>query len=143
MAYPYQSTKLALVIDDNECVRTLLRIALKSDGLRVIEAGSGSEALQKVEQLDLDLVVTDLEMPAGGNDNIRRLRALRPALPIIVLSGIDSRAAKVQALASGGDLFLEKPFHLAELRTAIHRLLAKASAPNEETLPEPVFVDSL
>ncbi|GKS60185.1 hypothetical protein YTPLAS18_37120 [Nitrospira sp.] len=143
MAYPYQSTKLALVIDDNECVRTLLRIALKSDGLRVVEAGSGGEAIQKAEQLHLDLIVTDLEMPAGGFDHIRRLRALCPALPIIVISGIDSKAAKVQALASGGDLFLEKPFHLAELQTAIHRLLTTASAPDEEALSESVFVDSL
>ena len=143
MAYLYQPSKLALVIDDNECVRTLIRIALKSDGLRVVEAGSGGEAVQKAEQLHPDLIVTDLEMPAGGNDNIRRLRALCQTSLIVVISGINSPAAKAQAMASGGDMFLEKPFHLAELRAAVHRLAARSVVPQEVSMAGPVFVDSL
>lgn len=137
------SNKLALVIDDHACVRTLLRIALKCDGLRVVEAGSGDEAAMKAEHLHPDLILTDLEMPTGGFDNIKRLRSLCRTSLIVVLSGREATAARAQSLASGGDLFLEKPFHLAELRVAVTTLM---SAPGEVLGERPraaVFVDSL
>lgn len=135
--------KLALVIDDNECARTLLRIALKCDGLRVVEASSGEEAEQKAAQLNPDLILTDLEMPTGGFPNIKRLRALCRTSGIVVLSGRESRAARDQSLASGGDLFLEKPFHLAELRGVVNTLLTSPRAAYPVSASSPVFVDSL
>ncbi len=143
MAHLSQSTKLALVIDDNECVRTLLRIALKCEGWRVAEAGSGDEAAEKAAQLRPDLILTDLEMPAGGFQNIRRLRALCQASPILVLSGLEARSVEAESLKNGGNLFFEKPFHLADLREAIDKLVEAPPSYHRPNSADSVFVDSL
>ncbi len=143
MAPANAGTKLALIIDDNECLRTLLRIALKCDGLRVVEAGSGAEAAEKAERLHPDLILTDLEMPAGGFENVRRLRTLCRTSSIVVLSGLDVGGIEAQSLESGGDLFFEKPFRLAELRVAISKLMAGHEYANRASDSGPVFVDSL
>jgi PAS domain S-box-containing protein len=99
-----------LVVDDEEFILETTREALRDVGYRVLTASGAEEALQAVEQGEVDVVVTDLRMPnVDGFDLIRALRARHPNLPIIAASGVaDGRTD--EALNAGAQAFLAKPF---------------------------------
>jgi CheY-like chemotaxis protein len=111
-----------LVVDDDADVRAVAVAAL-SDRFRVLEAGSGREALEVLEHgPDVDVVVTDVVMPGGSGFHVLRgAQARRPAPKVLVMSGFAPGLVDVQ-LPRGA--FLPKPFRVAELRSAVGRLLA-------------------
>ncbi|MDR3516102.1 MAG: response regulator transcription factor [Azospirillaceae bacterium] len=124
-------TATVLVVDDDPSLRRMLRTGLAAEGYAVIEAASGTEALQQLgaeppSGRHPDICLLDLGLPdIDGIDLIHRIRQAT-ALPIIVLSVRDHEEAKVEALDFGADDFVTKPFGmgelLARLRTALrHR----------------------
>lgn len=128
-----------MVIDDLLPNRVLLRKVLRGAGYAVVEASNGAEALALIREVAVapDLIVTDVEMPQmDGIAFLAALRALEgPAsrTPVIAASGNADESMRREALAAGCDLFLTKPFDLAELRREIaarikaHRLAAPRS----------------
>jgi CheY-like chemotaxis protein len=120
--------KTILVVDDSPVVRDLISDALRAHGIRVIEAGDGEDALGKLtSHPNIDLVVTDFEMPRlDGIGLIRALRA-RPdvrRIPAVVVSMRGSDADKQAALDVGADAYLVKSdFSHAGLWTMIARFL--------------------
>ena len=107
-----------LVVDDEDPVRRLVRKALERRAFTVMEAESGSEALAILEQstVSIDLLLTDMAMPAmGGKELGERAHQVRPDLPIVYMSGYSK-----DFLSRRGDLefratVLEKPFTPARL----------------------------
>jgi two-component system KDP operon response regulator KdpE len=124
-----------LVVDDEPAILRFLRAGLGSQGYVVIEADDGQRALDAVRGKRADLVVLDLGLPdIDGLEVIRRIRASGSAVPIIVLSSRDSETAKVQALDSGADDYVTKPFGVDELLARIraaqrHRLQQQGEKP--------------
>jgi chemotaxis protein histidine kinase CheA len=120
--------KTILVVDDSPVVRDLISDALRAHGIRVVEAGDGEDALGKlISHPNIDLVVTDFEMPRlDGIGLIRALRA-RPdvrRIPAVVVSMRGSDADKQAALDVGADAYLVKSdFSHAGLWTMIARFL--------------------
>jgi len=116
-----------LIVEDEPPIRRLLRTTLTAHEYRVVEAGTGAEALQAIRHHRPDLVLLDLGLPdRDGLDLIADIRKLAP-VPIVVLSGRGEEAAKVAALDSGADDYVTKPFGaeelMARLRAALrHRL---------------------
>jgi two-component system KDP operon response regulator KdpE len=106
-----------LVIDDEPPIRKLLRVGLTAHGYQIIEASSGKMALELFgEQPPPDLIVLDLGLPdMQGHELLRTMRARNDSVPIVVLSSRDDEAGKVQALDSGADDYLIKPFGMDEL----------------------------
>jgi len=106
-----QQVKTVVVADDSPVIRDLVAEALRSHGLRVIEAADGMEALQRVdENPEVDLVVTDVEMPRlDGIGLITGLRK-RPGrrIPAVVVSMRGSDSDKAKAIAAGADAYLVK-----------------------------------
>jgi CheY-like chemotaxis protein len=109
----------ALVVDDEELVRTTTGEMLADMGFRVVEAGSADAALRMIDGgLNPDIVVTDHLMPGlTGTQLARLLPSKRPGTPVLIVSGY----ADVEGIAP--DLArLEKPFTRAELAAAIAKL---------------------
>jgi two-component system KDP operon response regulator KdpE len=104
-----------LVIDDEPPIRKLLRMGLATQGYHVLEASNGKTALELLNQKP-DLVILDLGLPdVAGHDLLRTIRARNESVPIMVLSSRGDEAGKVQALDSGADDYVTKPFGMEEL----------------------------
>ncbi len=120
-----------LIVDDDETARLLLRELLIADGLTVIEAVDGAEALQKFREHQPDLVLMDVDMPAmDGLTACVEMRALDPSpgLPIVMVSGHQDAATINQAYANGVTDFVLKPVNPALLSNRIRGLLAQGAA---------------
>ena len=114
-----------LVVDDEpQLTRVLLR-TLSSKGYEVRVAGDGEFALQTFRDWPPSLVITDLAMPnMGGLELCRRLRGISD-VPIIVLSVRGEEKTKVEALDSGADDYVTKPFGMDELLARIRAALRR------------------
>lgn len=119
---------ILLVVEDDNAMRSLLCDELWDMGYRLIEAGNGDEALQRLTESPPNLILTDLRMPAGGLDYLMRLRTLVPNCPIILMTAFGDPQVKTKALDSGVAAYFDKPVRLSELKNAIHRLLGNGTA---------------
>jgi CheY-like chemotaxis protein len=121
------SISVGLVVDDDPHARRLVSEVLRQEGICVLEACSGREALKLTQTAIPHFVVTDLEMAdVDGVELCRQLRQL-PAttnVPIVVVSGAASLRGD-DANAAGCDVVLPKPCPPGLLLTTIQRLLAK------------------
>ena len=133
-----------LLIDDDDSLRTMLRLTLVHFGHTVIEARNGKEGLDAFPQAAADLVITDIVMPEKeGIEVLMELRKKKPPVKIIAMSGSgrlwatdNLHLAKLLGAAS----VLEKPFSREALATAINETLAcrrplARPAPASLTLP--------
>ena len=121
-----------LVVDDESQITRVLRTALSSHGYSVRSAADGDEALEVMRQWTPDLVITDLSMPnMGGLELCRRIRS-KSSVPIIVLSVRGEERPKVEALDSGADDYVTKPFNMNELVARVRAGLRRASLPIQE-----------
>jgi two-component system KDP operon response regulator KdpE len=108
-----------LVIDDEPPIRKLLRTGLGTQGYEVLEAPNGKTALELLAEKP-DLVILDLGLPdMPGLNLLGLLRARAEAVPIVVLSSRADEGAKVQALDTGADDYVLKPFGMNELLARI------------------------
>ena len=105
-----------LVIDDEPPIRKLLRVGLSAHGYQIVEASSGKMALELLGEQPPNLIILDLGLPdMQGHELLRMMRARNDSVPIVVLSSRDDEAGKVQALDSGADDYVTKPFGMDEL----------------------------
>ena len=137
-------TATLLVIDDEPQIRKFLRISLASQGYKVLEAGTGVEGLSQAALARPDLVVLDLGLPdMDGQQVLRELREWS-AVPVLVLSVRASEAQKVQALDSGANDYVTKPFGIQEFLARVRALLRQvpqATAPEAALSFGPLTVD--
>jgi two-component system KDP operon response regulator KdpE len=112
-----------LVVEDDQALRGALRASLHARRFRVLEAGTGEEALQQAANADPDLVLLDLSLPGmDGREVLRTLRD-RGETPVVVLTVRDTQAEKVAALEAGANDYLTKPFDTEELLARISATL--------------------
>ncbi|MFO1482636.1 MAG: response regulator transcription factor [Verrucomicrobiaceae bacterium] len=105
----------ALIIDDEQQMRRLLRMVLESRGYEVSEAADGQRGLQEAAFQRPDVVLLDLGLPGmSGIDVLKRLREWSD-VPVLILSVRDQENVKVEALECGADDYVTKPFGTAEL----------------------------
>ncbi len=115
-----------LVIDDEPVVRRVMSEVLARLGLDVIEAVDGVEGAVRLEQHpEVRLVLLDMTMPRlGGEAAFRRLRSISPGIPVLVMSSYTREHAQLRfADREHGVEFLQKPFPLSRLRSAVTELL--------------------
>ncbi|MFZ2002776.1 MAG: response regulator [Candidatus Sulfotelmatobacter sp.] len=116
------SLKRILVVDDELQMRRVLRASLSAHGYQVVEAGSGEEALNKLNVERCGFVLLDLNLP--GLDGIATCRAIRAdsSVPIIVVSIRDSEKDKAAARGAGADDYITKPFGIEQLLIRIREV---------------------
>lgn len=114
-----------LTVDDSASMRALLRTALTSSGFKVEQAEDGQEALEWLETNEVDVVLTDINMPRlDGFGLIEKLRetALHADRPILVLTTESSDEKKARAKDAGATGWIVKPFDAAKLTAALRRV---------------------
>jgi len=117
---------LVLVIEDEPQMRRFLRASLTSHGFQVVEASEAKEGIALATSHNPEIILLDLGLPdADGMALTRELRGWA-RMPIIVISARGREADKVEALDSGADDYLTKPFGLRELMSRIKALLRRA-----------------
>ncbi len=118
-----------LVADDESHIRDVVRYALEREGYQVTTASDGEQALARVREGGVDLVILDVLMPElDGLAVCRRIREAH-ALPIIFLSSRGEEVDRVLGLELGGDDYLVKPFSPRELAVRVKTVLRRMAAP--------------
>ncbi|MGZ8366183.1 MAG: response regulator [Nitrospira sp.] len=112
-----------LIVEDDREMRSLLCDEFCGTGYQLREARNGDEAFLAVLQSVPDVILTDLRMPAGGDDYISRLRTVAPTCPIVVITGFGDPALKAQVLKAGANAYFDKPVRVAELKACVQQLL--------------------
>src|SRR5829696_7703513 len=120
-----------LVVDDEPQITRVLRTVLSSQGYQVETAAEGEAALATFATFRPELVITDLYMPhMDGVELCRRIRAVS-GVPIIVLSVKGEERTKVEALDSGADDYVTKPFGIDELLARVRAALRRSGGDTE------------
>jgi DNA-binding NtrC family response regulator len=115
-----------LIVDDAPDTLEVLQRNLSSQGYRVFTAPGVAEATRFLEQNPVDLVITDLKMPrASGLDLVRHVRENLKDTEVMLITGYASIEGAVQAVKSGAEEYLSKPFTDDELLCAVQRVLEK------------------
>jgi two-component system response regulator HydG len=113
-----------LVVDDDAAHRTMLRALLGDWGYRVTEADDGATAVARVRQRPFDLVLMDVRMlKLSGLEALEQMRAVNPAIPVILMTAYASVEMAVSALKAGAYDYLTKPLDFAKLRLAMERAM--------------------
>lgn len=113
-----------LIADDDPILLKTLELRLKKEGYQVVATNDGREALKELDQLNVDLVITDLMMPfSSGLEIVARVKAGDRKTPVIVLSAMGHEKAVQEAFRFGADDYLTKPLCYTELSDRIKRLV--------------------
>lgn len=120
-------TATILVVDDEPRIRRAMRGALLAQGYDVVEACDGEQALTVFWNESPDLVLLDVNMPVVDGFEVCRQIRCASRVPIIILTVRSSEADKVQALDSGADDYVVKPFGIEEMLARIRSALRRSS----------------
>jgi DNA-binding response OmpR family regulator len=127
-------TRKILVVDDETTLRETLAEALEQEGLEVITAADGEEALEQFRAGSPDLVLLDLMLPQISGIEVCRILRRESAVPIVILTAKGGEIDKVVGLELGADDYVTKPFSLRELmariRAQLRRLDSIEAAPD-------------
>jgi len=117
---------IALVVEDNEDVRTYIKLCLEKDYL-ILEAENGKQGIESALEHTPDIIVSDVMMPLV--DGFELCKTLKEDIktnhiPIILLTAKNSQESKIEGLVQGADAYLTKPFNKEELLIRIQKLIA-------------------
>jgi DNA-binding response OmpR family regulator len=114
-----------LTVEDDERIRTAVRLALEDEGWDVVEARNGEEALDQFKRSTIDVVLIDIMLP--GIDGFEVCRSIRrnSDVPIVMVTARDDTHDVVAGLEAGADDYLTKPFAPKELSARIRALLRR------------------
>jgi two-component system KDP operon response regulator KdpE len=128
--------KLVLVVDDEPRMVNFMRLNLELEGMRVISASNGREAIDHVRDDMPDVVLLDIMMPVmDGFEALRRLRQFSQ-VPVIVLTAKDEEDDRIKGLELGADDYIGKPFSHRELVSRLRAVMRRhyAAPPVAQTL---------
>lgn len=129
------ATKI-LVVEDEQAIRGFIKVNLIRNNFEVLEAESGEQALELVNE-DIDVVLLDVMLPdMNGFDVCRKIREQHSQMGIIMLTAKGQEENKVEGLEAGADDYIVKPFSPKELLARINSLLRRLSIQVEETKEE-------
>ena len=105
-----------LVVDDDPHIRELVGHFLRMEGLEVVEAVDGLDAMRIFDQIKVDLLVLDIMMPGiNGIEVLKIIKQKWPDLKVIIHSGVASKEEQDQTLTLGATAFLSKPYKVEKL----------------------------
>lgn len=124
-----------LVVDDEQSLTDLLRMALRYEGWDVRTAADGHAALAAVRDFRPDALVLDVMMPGlDGLEVLHRLRAQNDDTPVLFLTAKDSLDDRLAGLTAGGDDYVTKPFSLDEIVARIKAILRRTMQADEDAV---------
>lgn len=115
-----------MVVEDDAATRRLYRFLLRNSGYDVIEAEDGIDALEKLAIHDCDVIITDMNMPRmGGIEFVRTLRQNRSQVYVIMVTAFGTPDTEKNALRTGVNEYLTKPFDFDELERRLQNYFAR------------------
>ncbi len=120
------ASERVLLIEDDAAIAAGLRLSLSLEGYEVVTAADGEAGCRLAIDDPPDLVLLDIMLPGmHGLEVLRRLRAVDPDLPVLILTARGEEGDKVLGLQLGADDYISKPFNLEELRARINAALRR------------------
>jgi len=135
---------LVLVVEDDPTMADMVAYNLRRQGLEVEIARDGSSGLERGKSPEVSLILLDVMLPSvDGLQIAEQLRAARPGLPILMLTGRGEEEVKLRGFAAGADDYLTKPFSMEELMVRVKALVrrSRAEAIRTESPSEIIFGD--
>jgi len=113
-----------LIVDDEDATRSLCHDVVTDSGLRTRTASTTEQALEILDQMPVDIVITDLRVPQiGGLELLKRVRTSYPQTAVLVLTQYGTIESAVEATRLGAADYITKPFHVPELRSKLDRMI--------------------
>jgi len=126
-ATPNTGTETVLLVEDELFVRNLVGRYLRRLGYRVLEAGSGPDAMNAWQKAgrQIDMLFTDMVLPGGmsGLELAHTLKTFLPGLKVIISSGYSAEITQMEPPTLGGIKYLPKPYNMTDLGTAVRECL--------------------
>jgi two-component system chemotaxis response regulator CheY len=123
----------ALIVDDSSVMRKIVGRTLSQAGLEplvLLEAGSGTEGLERLRATQVDLILSDINMPLmDGLEFLRQIRAqnLAPGVPVVMITTESSEEHVKQAIEAGAQGYIRKPFTAEQVKERVLPLVHPAS----------------
>ncbi len=113
-----------LIVDDEDATRSLCHDVVTDSGLRTRTASTTEQALEILDQMPVDILITDLRVPQiGGLELLKRVRSSYPQTAVLVLTQYGTIESAVEATRLGAADYITKPFHIPELRSKLDRMI--------------------
>jgi len=117
-----------LLVEDEEHIRSLVKLNLELEEFEVIATGNGKDAVKLFHEQHFDLLILDVMLPdMDGFQICEQVRLTNIEVPIIFLTAKDAAADRIAGLKRGADDYLTKPFNLEELLLRVHNLLRRSN----------------
>jgi two-component system, NtrC family, response regulator len=114
-----------LIVDDEKNYPLVLSAVLQDEGFETLTANSGSEALDIIENSDVDLVLTDMKMPQmDGIELLARIKAKNPELPVMMMTAYGTVEKAVEAMQKGAYNYILKPFDNEQMILYVNKAMA-------------------
>ena len=124
-----------LVAEDDDSLRKLMCAALKQNGYMPYPAVDGEDALDVMERISVDLVISDIMMPKiDGYELVKQLRAARYEMPVLMVTAKDSFTDKQKGFMAGTDDYMVKPINIDEMILRVGALLRRAKMASDHSL---------
>jgi DNA-binding NtrC family response regulator len=124
-----------LLVEDDDQVRSFIRMLLTTNGYEVLEASNGAEGLEIAERqaVELDLLLSDMLLPElSGYDLAQKVQELRPGVKILFMTGYVEGEIVQRSMSELGATFLDKPFQPATLLTRVEEAIKGTPHQEEE-----------
>lgn len=136
-------SRKVLVVDDDPVVGRSFDRVLSEDGYEVSTARDGAEALARIGGEDYDVVFTDIKMPGmDGIEVAKRIRAARPWVPVVIITGYGTPENRASAEAAGVAGFVDKPLSPEAIERSTRAALRVIQGGAGQTLPEPTAAEA-
>ncbi len=124
-----------LLVEDELVAAKAMALALRAIGAVVEHVDTADDALDLIKFYEYDIVVLDIQLPGlDGYEAVRRIRADRFDVPVLIVSGLSQAQSRVRALSAGADDFLTKPFDNAELVARIRAIVRRSKGICQPTI---------
>ncbi|WP_244928855.1 response regulator transcription factor [Nocardioides sp. W7] len=124
------SERRALVVEDDEDIRSLIEFTLSTQGFEVTAVDTGTAAVEAVRTFDPDLITLDLGLPGiDGIETCRRIRELTEAYVVMITARTD-QIDRLLGLETGADDFMSKPFDAHELKARVNAMFRRPRRPS-------------
>ena len=124
-----------LIVDDEKSIRDFLEIMLKKEGYKVASASSGEEALKLVNQINYDLVISDIRMKGmSGVELLKNIKEINPETVVLMVTAYASVDTAIDAMKAGAYDYIAKPFKIEEVKHIIRNALDRKRLETENIL---------
>ena len=124
-----------LIVDDEKSIRDFLEIMLKKEGYKVASASSGEEALKLVNQINYDLVISDIRMKGmSGVELLKSIKEINPETVVLMVTAYASVDTAIDAMKAGAYDYIAKPFKIEEVKHIIRNALDRKRLETENIL---------